>query len=174
MRAELLPRMALITALCGLGIAPCRAAAPPCDARAEAALHAARRAYEDGAYRQAATTLEQTLKERPPDARLHHWLGKCYGRIAARSDARNNWFKAVIYSKKTLRQFRRAVQLDAGNRAALRDLISYLEAAPALLGGDTQEAQRLSQRLAALNNEPDEPTAPSGGALPAWAGQCAR
>ena len=112
----------------------------------EAAMDAGIRAYEAGNYTSAAASFREAIKSAPQDSTLHHWLGKCYGRIAEQS----NWFTAFSYAKKTLKQFRKAVQLDADNYEALRDLADYLERAPGFMGGNRQEAQRLRQRLEKL------------------------
>lgn len=111
---------------------------------------AGRAAYEREDYEAAARHFEEAVQARPRDSSLHHWLGKSYGRIADDS----GWFKAMSYAKKTLAAFRRAVELDSANLAALRDLISYLEQAPGFLGGDKKEAKALKARLAALETAP--------------------
>ena len=105
------------------------------------------RAYHDENYKSAAASFRDAIKIAPQDSSLHHWLGKCYGRIAENG----NWFTALSYAKKTLGQFRKAVQLDANNYEALRDLIDYLETAPGFMGGNEQEAQRLRLRLEELH-----------------------
>lgn len=105
-------------------------------------------AYENGDYRAAADSFRDAVKSAPLDSRLHHWLGKCYGRIAEHG----NWFTALRYAKKTLAQFRKAVELDETNYEALRDLTDYLEKAPGFMGGDRREAERLGQRLEAMRH----------------------
>lgn len=104
------------------------------------------RAYHDEDYKSAVASFRNAIKVAPQDSSLHHWLGKCYGRIAENS----NWFTALSYAKKTLRQFRKAVQLDANNYEALRDLVDYLETAPRFMGGNRKEARQLRQRLEVL------------------------
>ena len=104
------------------------------------------RAYEAGNYKSAAASFREAIKSAPQDSTLHHWLGKCYGRIAEQG----NWFTAFSHAKKTLKQFRKAVQLDADNHEALRDLADYLEQAPGFMGGNRQEAEYLRQRLEGL------------------------
>lgn len=111
-------------------------------------VDAAIAAYDNGEYRIAADGFKAAIKLAPQDSGLHHWLGKCYGRIAEHG----NWFTALSYAKKTLKQFRLAVELDADNYGALRDLIDYLETAPGLLGGNRQEAENLRQRLDMLRH----------------------
>ena len=100
-------------------------------------------AYHDGNYKSAVKSFVNAIQAAPQDSSLHHWLGKCYGRLAKRS----NWFAAMSYAKKTLKQFRKAVELDANNHDALIDLINYLDTAPGFLGGNKQEAKHLEQRL---------------------------
>ena len=106
------------------------------------------RAYHDGNFKSAAASFTEALKAAPQDSSLHHWLGKSYGRIAERG----NWFKSMSYARKTLKQFRKAVELDGNNRDALRDLADYLVTAPRFLGGNKQEAERLRQRLERLQD----------------------
>ncbi len=125
----------------------CALFAAPGSRAQDSALEAGVRAYEDGNYKAAAASFEAALRTAPQDSTLHHWLGKSYGRIAEHG----NWFSAYSYAKKTLKQFRKAVQLDAYNYEALRDLVEYLETAPAFMGGNRQEAQRLQQRLEQLH-----------------------
>ena len=103
-------------------------------------------AYEDGNYKQAMQSFAHALQADPQNSHLHHWLGKCYGRLAERG----NWFKSMSYARKTLKQFRKAVELDVNNHEALRDLIDYLETAPGFLGGNRKEAKRLGLRMEEL------------------------
>ena len=105
-------------------------------------------AYETGRYKEAVKNFKRAIQLAPETSFLHHWLGKCYGRIAENV----NWFKAMSYAKKTQKQFRRAVDLDMNNSEALRDLIDYLNTAPVFLGGNTREAKHLKQRLEQLQN----------------------
>ena len=105
-------------------------------------------AYENSNYKDAVENFKSAIQSAPDASFLHHWLGKCYGRIAEHG----NWFKAISYSKKTLEQFRRAVELDGNNREALRDLSDYLETAPGFLGGNKKEAKRLALRLDEMKN----------------------
>ena len=105
-------------------------------------------AYRDGNYKAAVESFVKAIQAAPQDSSAHHWLGKCYGRIAEQS----NWLASMSYAKKTLKQFRKAVELDTNNRNALRDLIDYLDTAPSFLGGNKQEAKHLEQRLKGLQN----------------------
>lgn len=100
-------------------------------------------AYQDGNYKLAMQSFVRAIQAEPQNSYLHHWLGKCYGRLAERG----NWFKSMSYARKTLKQFRKAVELDENNFEALRDLVDYLETAPGFLGGNRQEAKHLGRRL---------------------------
>lgn len=123
------------------------------DSRADdAAIDAGTRAYHEGNYKSAAASFREAIEAAPQDSSLHHWLGKCYGRIAETG----NWFTALSHAGKTLKQFRKAVELDAGNYEALRDLIDYLETAPAFMGGNRAEARQLRLRLEALHYAREE------------------
>ena len=103
-------------------------------------------AYQDGNYKLAAQSFVRAIRADPQNSSLHHWLGKCYGRLAERG----NWFRSMSYAGKTLKQFRKAVELDENNFEALRDLVDYLETAPGFLGGNRQEAKHLGRRLEEL------------------------
>ena len=105
-------------------------------------------AYHDGNYKSAVKSFRAAIEVDPQDSSLHHWLGKSYGRMAEQG----NWFKSMSYARKTLKQFRRAVELDENNSDALRDLIDYLVTAPGFLGGNKQEAKHLKQRLDKLQS----------------------
>ena len=122
---------------------------PACGWTYEDLLEAGVAAYHNGDYHAAAQNFTEAVQAAPGDASLHHWLGKCYGRIAEHG----NWFVSMSYAKKTLRQFRKAVALDATHYQALRDLVDYLESAPSFLGGDKQEAAQLKQQLERLRGE---------------------
>ena len=106
-------------------------------------------AYETSQYNEAVKHFKRAIRSAPDTSFLHHWLGKSYGRIAENG----NWFKAMSYAKKTLKQFRKAVDLDVNNREALRDLIDYLDTAPVFLGGNKREAKHLKQRYEQLQND---------------------
>lgn len=123
------------------------------DSRADdAAIDAGTRAYHEGNYTSAAASFRKAIEAAPQDSSLHHWLGKCYGRIAENG----NWLTALSHARKTLKQFRKAVELDADNYDALRDLIDYLETAPGFMGGNRLEAGQLRQRLEALHYAREE------------------
>lgn len=104
-------------------------------------------AYHDGDYKLAADSFKLAIQASPQNSALHHWLGKCYGRMAERG----NWFRSMSYAGKTLKQFRKAVELDANNYEALRDLVDYLDTAPGFLGGNKKEAEALGQTLEKLH-----------------------
>ena len=118
----------------------------PSSAADERHVNAGIAAYHDGNYKLAVKSYVNAIQAAPQDSSLHYWLGKCYGRLAKQS----SWLAAMSYARKTLKQFRKAVELDANNDDALRDLIDYLNTAPGFLGGNKQEAKHLEQRLRKL------------------------
>ncbi len=115
----------------------------------EEAVNVGIKAYENGKYEEALNNFKSALQSSPNDSTLHHWLGKCYARIAENSP----WFKAVTYSKKALKQFQQAVELDPDNLEAIRDLISYYTKAPGFLGGSKKKAERLTAHLEMLEKQ---------------------
>ncbi len=105
-------------------------------------------AYENGDYEDAVNRFKGVLLASPADPVLHHWLGKSYGRLAESS----RFLKALAYSRETLKYLQRAVELDEHNHDAMRDLITYYNTAPGIVGGNKKEAERLSARLQAVEN----------------------
>jgi len=69
----------------------------------------------------------------------HDWLGRAYGRKAERDS--HTWMaSALSLARKTHHEFELAVQLDANNTQAQRDLIDFMASAPRDLGGGEQNA----------------------------------
>lgn len=115
------------------------------------AFEAGRGQYASGQYELAVASLEQAVHEDPGNAEYHLWLGRSYGRSAERAP----WYRALPLARRTLKQFRRAVTLDPGNRAAWEALREYYRQAPGFLGGSADKAQEVEARLSAL--PPDAP-----------------
>src|SRR3990172_2286305 len=103
--------------------------------------------YETGNYEADLPIIEEAVRLAPTESEYHHLLGKCYGRIAEQA----NWVKAVRYAAKTRESFEKAVELDASNPNALRDLMEYYLQAPRFLGGSTTKAEAIRQRLDLLS-----------------------
>lgn len=103
--------------------------------------------YESGRYESAMPLIEEAVRLAPAESEYHHLLGKCYGRIAEQA----NWVKAIKYATKTRESFEKAVELNANNPNALRDLMEYYLQAPRFLGGNTAKAEAIRQRLNLLS-----------------------
>ena len=105
--------------------------------------------YEQSEYAQARTRFEKLVEIAPDVSGYHHWLGKCYGRIAENS----GWLDAISFSKKTLKALEKAVELDGDNIAALEDLMTYYQQAPAFLGGSDKKARTIARHLQKLQDK---------------------
>ena len=79
----------------------------------------------------------------PNDSDTQMWLGRAYGLKASRVNA----LSAFALAKKVHSAFERAVQLNPANVHAMSDLGEYYVAAPAIVGGGLDKAQRLAQQL---------------------------
>ena len=105
-----------------------------------------RQYYESGDYENALDAFIQAVEIEPDNANYHHWLGKCYGRLAESAGI----LKAYKLSKKTRTELERAVELDDTNIAALTDLMEYYRQAPGFLGGGADKAAAVCRRLQEL------------------------
>ncbi len=108
----------------------------------------AHRLYEAARYEAAVQQLRYLIRQQPDNAKAHHLLGKCYGRLAESAGG----FKAMGFARKTRKAFEKAVALDETNRAAIADLITYFKEAPGFLGGSRKKAADWQRRLKALQN----------------------
>jgi tetratricopeptide (TPR) repeat protein len=79
----------------------------------------------------------------PSDSDTQMWLGRAYGLKASKANA----LSAFSLAKKVRTAFERAVQLNPANVHAMSDLGEYYVAAPAIVGGGLDKAQRLAQQL---------------------------
>jgi len=113
---------------------------------AEVFFQQARLLYEAEAYEAALPAFQKAVELAPMNSSYHHLLGKCYGRISAQG----NWFTALRYVRKTLAEFRKAVELDDSNIPAWIDLQKFYRQAPGFLGGNKDRAREIRRRLAAL------------------------
>jgi tetratricopeptide (TPR) repeat protein len=103
--------------------------------------------YESKDYEAALPIFKKIIEIAPMESKYHHMLGKCYGRIAEEG----SWLTALGNVRKTLKQFKKAVELDAGNIQALRDLEEFYRRAPGFLGGDIDKADEIKRRLAEIS-----------------------
>lgn len=80
----------------------------------------------------------------------HDWLGRAYGR-KAEQDAHTKMASALSLARRTHREFEVAVQLDARNVDAQRDLIAFMASAPSNLGGGEANALKQISALSAVD-----------------------
>jgi tetratricopeptide (TPR) repeat protein len=104
-------------------------------------------AYERGAYEEAVELYQEAIAASPGDARLHHGLGRTYGRLA--QDA--NWFDALQLAGDVRDSLERAVELDDTLAPALFDLLKFYASAPGFLGGGEDKVDKVLERLRTVN-----------------------
>jgi hypothetical protein len=145
------------------GLALALALLPSLGAALPARMAEALRYYEAGHYQGVLQVLEPAAGDgEAGDAERLLLLGKAYGRLAQQAP----WYRAVALAARCGEYLERAVAADPDHREALRDLASFLEEAPVLLGGDAERARALRARLARLESAAPEPGA-RGAARPA-------
>jgi tetratricopeptide (TPR) repeat protein len=81
----------------------------------------------------------------------HDWLGRAYGR-KAEQDSHSKMASALSLARRTHHQFEVAVQLDARNVDAQRDLISFMASAPRDLGGGEDRALEQIRTLSSIDS----------------------
>ena len=102
--------------------------------------------YQSSQYELALPFFEKAVQLSPMESSYHHMLGKCYGRIAEEG----SWLTALRNARKTLMEFKIAVELDDSNIQALRDLEEFYRRAPGFLGGSKVKAKKISKILSNL------------------------
>jgi tetratricopeptide (TPR) repeat protein len=100
-----------------------------------------------GDYKKAAEWLERAIALEPANSEYAHWLGRSFGRRAETSSP----FFAATYASKARAYFEKAVALDSGNEAALRDLFDFYLEAPGFRGGGYDKAEAIAQRIGQRN-----------------------
>ena len=105
--------------------------------------------FEKEDYKPARAIFEELVERQPENSNFHLWLGRCYGRIAEKTD----WLNAMSMAKKTRKAFEKSVELDANNIDALEDLMEYYQDAPGFLGGSKKKAREIQERLERLAGE---------------------
>ncbi len=105
--------------------------------------------YNSQAYEAALPAFQKATELAPLVSNYHHMLGKCYGRIAEEG----SWLTALRYVRKTLTEFRKAVELDDNNIQAWKDLEEFYRRAPGFLGGSQDKADEIRVRLNELKQE---------------------
>jgi tetratricopeptide (TPR) repeat protein len=99
--------------------------------------------YQLREFPRSAASLERAVQLSPKDSHFHDWLGRSYGRRAEESV----FFSAMTWARKTHREFEVAVELDAHNLEAQRDLIRFEMNAPSVAGGGDDKAERHIEAL---------------------------
>jgi Flp pilus assembly protein TadD len=100
--------------------------------------------FMQGEWKQAMDSFEQAVELAPTDAEYALWLGRAYGRRAETS----NWMIAGFLAAKTRQYLEKAVALSPHYNEALNDLFAYYLEAPGFLGGGTDKAEAIAQRIA--------------------------
>ena len=95
--------------------------------------------FEIHDFTQSISSFEQAVKLDPNRSEYHDWLGRACGRKADES-SHSNMPAALRLARRTHHEFEVAVQLNAANIQARRDLISFIANAPRDLGGGEEEA----------------------------------
>lgn len=95
--------------------------------------------------KQAEQLADKALVQYPKDAELLRLAGLNQLNLAQDS----SFFSAGSYAKAGLNFLRQAVAADPSNLSAQQTLIGFYLQAPAIAGGDTEEAQKLAKALAA-------------------------
>lgn len=81
----------------------------------------------------------------------HDWLGRAYGR-KAEEDSHSKMASALSLARRTHHEFEVAVQLDAKNVDAQRDLISFMASAPRDLGGGEDRSLEQIRTLSSIDS----------------------
>ncbi|HSW48786.1 MAG TPA: tetratricopeptide repeat protein, partial [Bryobacteraceae bacterium] len=110
-------------------------------------LERARQLYERREYKKASDMLEPLVQQSPGDFELHLWLGRAYGRRAETS----SFLTAPGLAVKARKSFEQAVALNPKSREAGGDLLDFYLGAPGFLGGGTDKAVALAEKLKDLD-----------------------
>lgn len=104
--------------------------------------------YRLGDAKAAADSLEKAVAANRTDSQYRLWLGRAYGLQAEQSSV----FLAPRFATKARQSFEAAVQLDPRNLEAIDDLFEYYVDAPGILGGGTEKASALAERVRGLDD----------------------
>ena len=100
-----------------------------------------------GEFRKASEYLQKAVASRPENGEYLDWLGRSYGKRAETS----NPLSAPGWASKARQAFERAVELSPKDSDALSDLFDYYVEAPGFLGGGLDKAQKVAERIAAID-----------------------
>ncbi len=102
---------------------------------------------ESNQYDNAVSSAAKAVSIDPKNSVYHQWLGEAYGAKADHA----SMMSAYSWARKTQKEFETAVQLDEHNLDADQDLIEYDCTAPSIVGGGTDKAQPLIQKMMNLD-----------------------
>lgn len=86
---------------------------------------------------------EQAVNLDPQNGIDHLWLGRALGEVADRA----NFLSAYNLAKRARAEFEQAVELDPRNAEALADLGEFYSSAPGVVGGGSDKAAAIAERL---------------------------
>jgi tetratricopeptide (TPR) repeat protein len=91
---------------------------------------------------------EKAVQIEPNNSDYHMWLGRAYGEKADRV----SFVTAYTLSKKVRSEFEAAAQANPRNAAALSDLGEFYAEAPSIVGGGTDKAEDIANRLESIDS----------------------
>ena len=101
-------------------------------------------------FSQAIESFERAVKIDVSSSNYHDWLGRAYGR-KAEENSHSNMPAALPPARRAHHEFEVAVQLDATNLKAQRDLIAFEANAPETLGGGEEHVLERIRALSAVD-----------------------
>ncbi len=87
------------------------------------------------------------MREAPADAVTLLWVGRAYGQKALEASI----FTRLLWGRKCLGAWEKAIQLDPANVEVRRELIRYYVVAPGIGGGGNDKAEAQVAKIAALD-----------------------
>lgn len=94
-------------------------------------------------FSQAQNECQQAVNLDPQNSMYHLWLGRATGEVADRA----SFVNAYVLAKRVRAEFEEAAQLDPRNAEALADLGEFYYSAPGVVGGGTDKAVKVAERL---------------------------
>ena len=99
-------------------------------------------------FKKAAKYLKRAVTGSPETSEYVDWLGRAY-----RERTNDAWdpLSAILLRKRARNSFERAVQLNPQNAGALSDLFYYYLETPVPLGGGSEKAQSIAEKMSAVD-----------------------
>lgn len=107
--------------------------------------------FESRDFDRAIASWEHALSLESTSSEYHDWLGRAYGR-KAEEDSHSKMASALSLARRTHHEFEVAVQLDATNVNAQRDLIAFMASAPRDLGGGEERTLQQIHTLSSVDS----------------------